>query len=249
MAIEEIYIRRETETEARGPFNLEQLTSLADTGQVTAETLYYNATNEQWTAVGTSEELMAAIFPQRKKLKIKSKVKMDMLNKENDSAAPITVDEMLAAAEGRTAETAGKQDPALAMARAAAIGRWSVIVMLLLCIAGEVLPAVDDVMSMDLAKILPHPLVFFGAADLVLATLLGLGVVSLYPFIRFRAALGFGFIGFIFWTNGQPLPLLALAGGSFGLYCSTIFVSYLPVFVCAGLGLAGLGSVAWHLLS
>ena len=81
--------------------------------------------------------------------------------------------------------------------------------MLLLCIAGEVLPAVDDVMSMDLAKILPHPLVFFGAADLVLATLLGLG----------------------------------------GLYCSTIFVSYLPVFVCAGLGLAGLGSVAWHLLS
>ena len=35
MATEEIYIRSEAETEARGPFNLEQLVSLADNGQVT----------------------------------------------------------------------------------------------------------------------------------------------------------------------------------------------------------------------
>ena len=39
MAIEEIYIRNETETEARGPFNLEQLVTLAENGQVTAENL------------------------------------------------------------------------------------------------------------------------------------------------------------------------------------------------------------------
>lgn len=206
MAMEEIYIRSESETEARGPFNLEQLVSLADTGQVTAETLFYDANTEQWAAIGSNEELMSQILPQRKKLKIKTKTKLTLLNEEGDSSPPITVDEMLAAAEGRTAETSGKQDPMIAMARAAAIGRWAVILMLLVCAAGELLPAQDAVMSMDPMKILAYPLALMGALDLALATLLGLGVVSLYPFIRFRAALGVGFVGFIFWTQGQVTP-------------------------------------------
>src|ERR1039457_2700575 len=90
MALEEIYIRSESETEARGPFNLEQLVSLADTGQVTAETLFYDATTEQWSAIGSNEELMNEILPQRKKLKIKSKTKLTLLNEEGDSSPPIT---------------------------------------------------------------------------------------------------------------------------------------------------------------
>jgi len=98
-------------------------------------------------------------------------------------------------------------------------------------------------------KILPHPLVVLGALDLVLATLLGLGVVSLYPLVRFRAAAGLGFVGFIFWIHGQMMPLFTLAAGSFGLYMSTIFVNYLPVFLASALGLAGLGAVAWFLIS
>ena len=249
MAMEEIYIRSESETEARGPFNLEQLVSLADTGQVTAETLFYDATTEQWCAIGSNEELMGQILPQRKKLKIKSKAKLTLLNEEGDSSPPITVDEMLAAAEGRTAETAGRQDPTIALARAAAIGRWAVIFMFLVCAVGELLPASDAVMSMDPMKLLPYPMVLIGAIDLVLATLLGLGVVSLYPFVRFRAALGLGFIGFIFWTNGQVMPLLYLGAGSLGLYTCTIFVSYMPVFLAAALGLAGLGAVSWFLIS
>ena len=167
MAMEEIYIRSESETEARGPFNLEQLVSLADTGQVTAETLYYDANTEQWSAIGSSEELMSQILPQRKKLKIKAKTKLTMLNEEGDSSPPITVDEMLAAAEGRTAETAGRQDPTIAMARAAGIGRWAVIFMFLICAVGELLPASDAIMTMDPAKMLPYPMVIVGAIDLV----------------------------------------------------------------------------------
>lgn len=249
MAMEEIYIRSETETEARGPFNLEQLVSLADTGQVTAETLFYDATTEQWAAIGSNSELMGQIFPQRKKLKIKGKVKMDLLNQEGDSAAPITVDEMLAAAEGRTAETSGRADPAIAMARAAAIGRWSVILTLLVAAAGELLPAVDVIMAVDYKAMLDFPFIALGALDLFLAVIVALGVVSVYPFIRFRAALGIGFMGFFFWIHGQPMPLLALAAGSLGLYVCTVFVSYLPVFISAALGLAGFGAVSWFLIS
>jgi hypothetical protein len=92
-------------------------------------------------------------------------------------------------------------------------------------------------------------LVALGIFDIFLVTMLGLGVVSFYPFIRFRAALGFGFLGFMFFVHGQPIPLSALAVGSLGLYLCTVFVSYLPVLVFAAMGLAGLGAVSWFLIS
>jgi hypothetical protein len=249
MATQEFYIRNETDTEARGPFNLEQLSSLIDSGQLTPATLYYEATTEQWTAIDANVDLKAALFPEKKKLTVRAQQKLNTLNKPDEGAAPITVNDMLAAAEGRTAETKDKQDPAEAMARAAAIGRWAAIVTLLLAAAAEVLPAADILTTPTAAKILSHPLTILGALDLLIAVVLGLGVVSVYPFVRFRAALGLGLLGFIFWTHGQPLALLALTAGSVGLYCCTIFVSLVPVVIVAALGLAGFGLVAWQALS
>lgn len=247
--MQELYIRNESDNEARGPFQIEQLTSLVDAGQVTLETLFYDATTEQWTAIGINAELKALLFPEKKKLTVRAKPKLDTLNKEGDSRPPITVDDMLAAAEGRTADTKDRRDPAEAMARAAGIGRWCAIVMLLLCAAGEVLPSTDIVLSLDPMKFLAAPLVILGAVDLLLAVMLALGVVSVYSFVRFRAALGLGFLGFIFWTHGQPGSLLPLAFGSAGLYLSTVFVTYLPVGLAALSGLGGMGMLAWKLLS
>ncbi len=249
MAMQEFYIRNETDTEARGPFNLEQLSSLIDSGQLTPATLFYDANTEQWTPVESSAELSATLFPEKKKLTVRPKQKLDTLNKEVEGAAPITVNEMLAAAEGRTAETKDKKDPAEAMARAAAIGRWAAILTLGVAAAGEILPSTAALMAMDPAKILANPLVILGAIDVLLAVILALGVVSLYPFVRFRAALGLGFLGFIFWTHGQVVPFLALCAGSAGLYVSTIFVSYLPVAIAAALSLGGMAYVTWQLLS
>lgn len=249
MAMQEFYIRNETDTEARGPFSLEQLTSLVDSGQVTPATLFYDANTEQWTAISANAEVNAIVFPAKKKLTLRKEQNIKTLNQEVEGAAPITVNDMLAAAEGKTADTADKKDPAEAMARAAAIGRYGAIVALLLAAAGEILPSVDVVLSFDPAKILTNPLVILGALDLFLAVVLALGVVALYPFVRFRAALGLGFLGFIFWTHGQALPLLALVGASTGLYLCTVFVSYLPVIISAALGAAGFAFVAWRLLS
>src|SRR5471030_3169856 len=139
MAPKEFYIRSPSETEARGPFNLEQVISLAEAGQVTAETLYYDAATEQWVAVGANAEVKLAVFPEKKKLGIKRDAKVATLNKESDSDAPISVNDMLAAAEGRTDDTKGKADPAIAMARCAKAGMWSAIVALILAAVGEVL--------------------------------------------------------------------------------------------------------------
>jgi len=249
MATQEFYIRNESDTEARGPFTLEQLTSLAESGQVTGATLYYETTTEEWVAVEANVALKATLFPEKKKLTLRKDAQIAALNQAGDERPPITVNDMLAAAEGRTADTKDKKDQTEDMARAAAIGRWAAIVMLLLSAAGEILPATEAVMAMDLGKLLAAPLVFLGALDLFLAVMLALGVVALYPFVRFRAALGLGLLGFIFWSQGHLLALLAVAGGSIGLFCCTVFVSYVSVGLSALVGLAGFAFVAWRLLS
>lgn len=248
MATQEIYIRNASETEARGPYNYEQLVSLAETGGVTPETLIYDATTEQWVALSTNADLMAVAFPEKKKLSLKAK-EIKTLNKPDENAKAITVDDMLAAAEGRTGDTADKRDPEIAMARAAKIGMWGAIASLVIAAAGEILPGTEALMSMEAAQILAQPLVVLGAIDILLAVLLGLGMSSLYPLIRFRAMAGLGLIGFMSYAQGQPLPLIEVAVGSAGLYLCTVFVSLFPVLVGAAAGVVGMGALAWSFIS
>lgn len=248
MATKEIYLRNATDTEARGPFNLEQVTSLADAGQVTAETLIYDATTEQWVALRADAELMAAVFPEKKKLSLKAK-EIKTLNKPDENAKAITVDDMLAAAEGRTDDTSDKKDPEIAMMRAAKVGMFCCIGALAAAAAGELLPHTDAILSMEPAEVFAQPIILLGVLDLGLAVMLGLGMVSLYPIVRFRAALGFGFLGFMFYAQGLSLPLLEVAIGAAGLYLCTIFVSMLPVLIAAAAAIGGLGALSWYLLS
>jgi len=248
MAPHEYYIREASEQDARGPFNFEQMVSLADNGQVTADTLYYDAAAEQWVVIGANAEVKEALFPQKKKLQVKAK-EIQTLNKASDTQAPITVDDMLAAAEGRTSDTKDRKDPTIAAAKAARIGMWAALLSLVLAAAGELLPSSDAILAMNMDKLLAQPLVFLGALDLFLAVLVGLGVVTLYPFIRFRAALGLGFFAFVFFAHGQSLPLATAVAGSVGLYLCTIYTGMLPVAIAAAAGIAGMGATAYFLLS
>jgi hypothetical protein len=248
MATQEIYIRNANETEARGPFNAQQVADLAEAGQVTAETLVYDANTEQWVALNANPELMAVVFPEKKKLGLKAK-EIKTLNKADENAKEISVHDMLAAAEGRTADTAGKADPEIAMARAAKIGMIGALVGLVLAAAGEILPATDALMSGDIVKMVGKPLVFLGVIDIFLAVLLGLGMSTIYPVVRFRAALGFGLMGFMFYAQGLPLPLIQVAVGSAGLYLCTVFVSLIPAIIAAAAAVGGMGTLAWYFLS
>jgi hypothetical protein len=248
MAMQELYIRNATETEARGPFSAAQVADLAEAGQVTAATLVYDATTEQWVELGSQPELMAAVFPEKKKLSLKAK-EIKTLNRPDEDVKPITVGEMLDQAEGRTDDTKGKSDPQIAMMRAAKIGMYGAIATLVIAAAGAILPATDVLLAPETGKLLAQPLVVLGVADLALAVLLGLGVTSLYPVIRFRAALGFGLLGFMFFAQGQTVPLLAALAGSAGLYLCTVFVSVVPAAVAAAAGVGGMGLLAWQLLS
>ncbi len=66
-----------------------------------------------------------------------------------------------------------------------------------------------------------------------------LGMISLYPFIRFRTVFGLGFLGIVLIAQNQYAPALAIAAGSFGLYFSTIFLCYIPLALAALSGVGG----------
>lgn len=248
MATQELYIRNATETEARGPFTPQQIADLAEAGQVTAETLIYDAATEQWVALNTNAELMAVVFPEKKKLALKAK-EIKTLNKEDAGAKPITVADMLDAAEGRSSDTKDKSDPQIAMMRAAKVGMIGGIVTLVAAAAAEILPSTDALMSMEGAKLLANPLAILGVIDIGFAVLLGLGMTTLYPLIRFRAAGGLGLMGFIFYAQGLPMPMFAAIAGSAGLYLCTVFVNLIPVIVAAAAGVGGMGFLAWLLVT
>ncbi|MBI5381407.1 MAG: DUF4339 domain-containing protein [Opitutae bacterium] len=250
MATQEFYIRSASETEARGPFSVEQLVSLAEAGQVTAETLYYDAGNEQWLVLGDNAEIKALIFPEKKKLTIKKDPKIATLNKEStDTQAQISVHDMLAAAEGKTEDTQDKSAGLVMADRCAKAGTWGCIAMLIIAAAAEILPLIEVLTKFSLSGLLGAPLVILGLLDVFLAVVLMLGVVSMYPFVRFRAMLGIGFLGFLFWTQGQSTPLLAAVAGSIGLYFSTVFMSYATLGIALVLGLGGMGGLAYFLFA
>ena len=248
MPNEEYYIRGAEETEARGPFTVDQLVTLGEVGQITPETLYYEAATEQWATFASNEELKSAVFPSKKKLTVKPKEKIATLNVAQEEHKPITVEQMLAAAEGRTEDTKDKRNLIVAQNISARIGMYSALVMFLLSAAALLLPYADILLAVNVAKIAVQPFIYLGLIDVLCVILLALGMAAVYPFIRFRAMLGIGFLGLLFLLQGQPTIALAVTVGSVGMYFATVFLSYAPVISAAVLGLAGIGGFAYFML-
>lgn len=244
MSTQEFYIRQASENEARGPFSREQLVSLAENGQVTRETLYYEAATEQWVAIGDNSELAAELYPEKKILRVKAKEIVPSLNTSHENDRPITVNDMLAAAEGRTEETKDKIDPRIAAGLAGTIGRYSALLILLVSAATFALPAVDEITALDWVGMLGKPLAYVAILDLFLVLMLGLQVVAVYPFIRFRAVLVLGYLGLIYYLQGDVLHLAAAAAAAAGLYLCTASRSIVLSCVAALVGLGGIGVIA-----
>ena len=249
MSTQEFYIRGPNDTEARGPFTVEQLITLGETGGIDTETLFYDAATEQWAVIGSSEELRNLVFPEKKKLTFKPKEQVPTLNVQHSDQRPVTVEQFLAAAEGRTEDTKERRAYLMTQDRSAQIGLYAGALIFLVSAAAFILPHIDLVMNLDYPKIIRHPLIFLGVVDLLCAILLVLGMAAIYPFIRFRAAFGLGFLGLLFWLQDRPLLALSAAAASLGMYFCTVFLSYLPITIAALLGLGGIGGLAYFLLN
>ncbi len=245
----EYYIRGANDADARGPFSVEQLHSLAESGQLSpAETYFYDATTEQWQLIGQNAGLKAALWPEKRKLGFKEK-EFKPINQEQTGSTPaITVEQFLAAAEGKTEDTKGRKDKSETMM---VVAQWGTRAAALACLASAAalaLPSIEAIMAMDVAKIMERPIIALGVIDVVLGLLLFLGLIQLYPFVRFRAMFGLGFLGFLFWLNGQPTAMIAVAAGSAGMYFCTIFLSYIPLAIAAVAAVGGMFMLATQAL-
>ena len=249
MVPEEIYIRNASDTEARGPFNLEQLTSLAENEQVNRETVFYDTEKEEWVEIGDSPEMVAAVYPEKKKLQLGAEREIKTLNLGDESAPPIDVTDMLAAAEGRSEDTKDKADPAEALARAARIGMYCATLTLFISGAALLAPSVDLIVGGDYMGLLRQPFAILGAIDLLLFLMLMLQAVAIYPFVRFRAALGAGFLGLLFYAQGDTNTALAAIAGSIGIYFSTVFTNLFGIALAATMGIGGMGFFAYTVLN
>ena len=248
MATKEFYIRSASDVDARGPFNIDQLVSLAEAGQVQPDTLYYEATSEQWLPIGDDTELRALVFPGKKKLTIRRDPRIKVINKPKETDAPVDVHDMLAAAEGRTSDTRSRRFNQSMVEVCAKAGSLGCILILLLAVGAEVLPSIDNLVDFSWPKLLIHPELGLGICDLVLAVLIGLGVISAYPLVRARAMIGLGFMGFIYYVQGLQTHMGAAIAGCLGLYMCTVFLSYAPMLLAWVLGVGGMGGLAYMLI-
>ena len=241
----EYYIRQKDVEDSRGPFSVDQLSSLAEAGQIDTETLIYDVEKETWNELSELPQLKAELFPERRKLNLKPKEDVARLNLEDDNSPAITVDEMLAQAEGRTKDTKHKKNLDEKREILAYFGMHVAAVIFLL--SGIALLAQDAglLFSFDISAMMVNPLVLIGVVDLVLALILFLRTTAVYPFIRFRAALGVGFFALLYFSYGEPILLAAAVAGSVGLYFCTITVAMVPLAIVSILGLAGMGFFAY----
>jgi hypothetical protein len=219
---------------------MEQLVSLVEAGQVSTETYFYDSVTEQWLLISSSPQMKALLWPEKRKMGFKQKEFKAVNEDKPNSEVPITVQQFLAAAEGKTEDTKDKQDKSIMMMNASIWGTRSAAIICLLSAAALILPGIDAVMAGDWAKMAQKPLIFLGAIDVFIGLLLLLGVITIYPFVRFRAVFGLGLMGFLFMTQGQLTPMIAVAAGSVGLYFCTIFLSYIPLAVAALVGIGGM---------
>jgi hypothetical protein len=248
---QEYYIRKASETDARGPFTLEQLSSLAENGQVDPETYYYDAATENWVAIGANNDLLETLFPAKKNLRVKPKTdaQVKALNTVSADDRPITVNDMLLAAEGRTADTRDKADPAISERSAAAVGLYSAMAILFVTALAYILPHIDVLFALDFGGMLRAPLLLLGLLQLVLGLCLALGAVGAYPAVRFAAMLGLGLSGLVFYLQGDLLPMAFTAAATIGLFVCTLVLN-LPGALLAGvIGFVGACGLAHHLFT
>ena len=130
----EYYIRTPEQDESRGPFNINKLLTLAEAGQVTENSLYYDEENEEWVPIALNEELKAQVFPKSESLKLH--VGEDDQDKVSDEDSKeesgLNVQDMLKAAEADTEETRHLKRSQKSFERAVALASLTLGLMMLL---------------------------------------------------------------------------------------------------------------------
>ena len=253
----EYYIRTPDRDESRGPFTPAQLLTLAEAGQVTVDTLYYDDPKEEWLPIGMNQELREEVFPEREKLKIKidtpeeepkkkTKKKKKLAAKEE---AKSTVTEMLAIAENETKNARAKRKRNESFERATYLTDNGLCLIMLLSavtlIAPYLIEIKDIFSSQRLRLFLNYPLILLGTLDLLMSVYVYFGDRKLHSILRGRAMLTLGFGAYIGWALDDMPILIASVAFGLGILWSTLARRFSPSILAVALGLGGSAFLAY----
>lgn len=246
----EYYIRTPEQDESRGPFNVAKLHTLAEAGQVTENTLYYDEQNEEWVPIALNEELLAQVFPKSESLKLNIQGYKAAADAEGDGEeGGISVDDMLKAAEADTDETRHLKRSQKSFERAVALASMTLGLMMILSAVSLVIPHLAEIqgaMGEGLyTNLLNYPFLVIGFFDLVMAILLLLSVTEIYPIIRGRGMLALGFGVYVGWALGDPLIMLGFGLGGAGVFLATIAQKFSLMLLAIIMGIGGNGALAF----
>jgi len=250
------YIRTPENAESRGPFNVPKLLTLAEAGQISENTLYFDEDKEEWVPFALNEELKEQVFPTKKKIELKVDVnageQADGVGGD-DEVTDINVEDMLAAAEADTPETRHLKQAEKSLDRAASIASTGLGVVALASSMALIIPHMQSISVMmnnqDLGGAINYPFLMLGAFDLLIAIFLFLSVTDIYPVARVRAAFGVGFGVYVGWSMGMPLLMLAWGLGSLGLFIGTISQRLSLMLASIVIGVGGHGYICYLALS
>lgn len=233
--MQEYYIRRPDSDEVRGPFNIDKLLTLVEAAQVDRETLYYDDQKQDWIPIASNDELREIVFAEKKRISLRSKHHDSVLapdpsekslTLEDSTRKEVTIEGILAAAEGKTESTWGLS--AKKKANELVLGMTPALLGVMFVLSGAVL-AWKDLGNVtkafetgDYLMLLREPLVVVGVVDFIFATLLFLWVSEVFPVLRFRAMLGLGFFSYVAWNAGNPQWLVANVIASVAIFVCTL---------------------------
>jgi len=241
-------------TKTEGPYTIEELAVLMHNGMVNEDTLYYDQVRESWIAIKDNEYLMTVLFEDEKNLELRARSGKTMLpfmiNKEGGKI--INVSDLLAAAEGMSAETkyitskrkskdftAGLMLPALAL-------------MMFLSALVLLIPYFSEVRSLiefqSFQPLLDNPLILLGGFDLLMMLLLALALTEVFPLIRLRASLGVGFCLYYFFVTQTPGLLAAYTLGYLALFICTVCLNPFVLIPSIIVGLIAFGSLLFKVI-
>jgi len=254
------YIRERDTDKARGPYTVGKLATLVESEHINKATLYFDEGKSAWLPLGDSAHLAGTLFPERRKLSLRaiaepsSKASQEQAPPAAGDEAPgPDIGEMLAAADGRTQDTRHLKKR---QRSAEAAARYLCPVMgLAFAISGFSLlyPNLNFLQELSANRhwgaLLQAPFVWFGALDLFIALCCFLAVTEIFPLVRARAALGFGFGLYVGWAAGDSLYLLAMVVAMVGAWLATC-TQRMWLMLIAFMGmLSGFGLLAWMAFS
>lgn len=252
----EYYIKQPDTDHARGPLSLEQLISLAETGNVTEDTLLYDDVSETWKPVTAYPDLLPSLFPERKRLslnRIEAVPTEDHVANEiaEGKVAPkVSTETILAAASGDTRETRHIGRRKKSREQAAELAVPGIGALLALSAVALIFPArglVSDAIESESAlyAVLLNPMVLVGLIHAAFAVGVFLGVTSLFPWVRFTSALCVGLFSYLFWAWHNPFFAMCSVFMGVGLFVATISTRAGWMLFSLILGMIGSATLAY----